>query len=109
MGGGITPRPPPAPPPPGPPPRGAGGRPPPPPPETRADRQPGFKASGGVRTVADAALYAALVRELLGADALNPRRFRIGASGLLDDIDAVLAGRSASVTAPSSAGPPPVY
>lgn len=77
--------------------------------ETRADRQPGFKASGGVRTVADAALYAALVRELLGADALNPRRFRIGASGLLDDIDAVLAGRSASVTAPSSAGPPPVY
>ncbi|MFY8087874.1 MAG: hypothetical protein ACOVOG_11685 [Rubrivivax sp.] len=49
------------------------------------------------------------MRELLGADALNPRRFRIGASGLLDDIDAVLAGRSASVTAPSSAGPPPVY
>ena len=60
----------------------------------------GFKASGGVRTVADAALYAGLVREVLGADALTPRRFRLGASGLLNDIEAVLGGGSAA--APSS-------
>ncbi|MEO5733419.1 MAG: deoxyribose-phosphate aldolase [Rubrivivax sp.] len=50
----------------------------------------GFKPSGGVRTVADAAVYIALVHEILGADALNPSRFRIGASGILIDIEAVL-------------------
>jgi deoxyribose-phosphate aldolase len=52
----------------------------------------GFKASGGVRTVADAALYAGLVRDILGDAALTPRRFRLGASGLLDQIEAVLGG-----------------
>jgi deoxyribose-phosphate aldolase len=60
----------------------------------------GFKVSGGVRTVADAAVYITLVRDILGAGALQPGRFRIGASGLLDDIEAVLSGRS---TAPSDA------
>jgi deoxyribose-phosphate aldolase len=55
-------------------------------------RAAGFKASGGVRTVADAARYAALVEHHLGAAALVPQRFRIGASGLLDDIEAVLGG-----------------
>lgn len=54
----------------------------------------GFKASGGVRTVADVAAFAGLVRETLGADALVPARFRIGASGLLNDIEAVLGGGS---------------
>lgn len=54
----------------------------------------GFKASGGVRRVADAAVYLDLVEELLGRDALTPQRFRIGASALLDDIEAVLAGRA---------------
>ncbi|MGM9490670.1 deoxyribose-phosphate aldolase [Ideonella sp. YS5] len=52
----------------------------------------GFKASGGVRTVADAARYLALVRETLGDGACTPQRFRIGASGLLDAIEAVLGG-----------------
>jgi deoxyribose-phosphate aldolase len=60
----------------------------------------GFKASGGVRSVADAAGYIAQVRAALGADALNPQRLRFGASGLLTDIEAVLAGaESAAVTA----------
>lgn len=54
----------------------------------------GFKAAGGIRTVADAALYVALVREHLGAAAVHPTRFRVGASGLLDDIEAVLAGKT---------------
>jgi deoxyribose-phosphate aldolase len=54
----------------------------------------GFKASGGVRTVADAALYAGLVREVLGDAAVGPQRFRLGASGLLDDIEASLGGRA---------------
>jgi deoxyribose-phosphate aldolase len=52
----------------------------------------GFKPAGGIRTVADAALYIGLTADALGAGAVNPRRFRIGASGLLDDIEAVLAG-----------------
>jgi deoxyribose-phosphate aldolase len=52
----------------------------------------GFKASGGVRTVADAARYLALVAATLGEAACTPARFRIGASGLLDDIEAVLRG-----------------
>jgi deoxyribose-phosphate aldolase len=52
----------------------------------------GFKAAGGVRTVADAASYMALAAQHLGAAAVTPARFRIGASGLLNDIEAVLAG-----------------
>ena len=55
----------------------------------------GFKASGGIRTVAEATAYLALTQELLGAQALTPQRFRIGASSLLNDIEAVLSGRSA--------------
>jgi deoxyribose-phosphate aldolase len=52
----------------------------------------GFKAAGGVRTVADAKLYMDLTAHYLGVDAVNPNRFRIGASGLLNDIEAVLGG-----------------
>jgi deoxyribose-phosphate aldolase len=58
----------------------------------------GFKASGGVRQVADAAVYIALVREILGADAVNPQRLRFGASGLLADIEAVLGHQGAGNT-----------
>jgi deoxyribose-phosphate aldolase len=50
----------------------------------------GFKASGGIRTVQEAMLYEALVAQYLGVDALNPQRFRLGASSLLGDIEAVL-------------------
>ncbi len=52
----------------------------------------GFKPSGGIRTVADAAVYIGLTREILGDAALTPARFRIGASGLLNDIEALLSG-----------------
>ncbi|MEP7098909.1 MAG: deoxyribose-phosphate aldolase [Burkholderiales bacterium] len=55
----------------------------------------GFKASGGIRTVADATAYFGLVEQILGASALSPKRFRIGASSLLNDIEAVLGGQSA--------------
>ena len=55
-------------------------------------RHAGFKASGGIRTVADAQTYLQLTEAWLGAAALNPRRLRFGASGLLSDIEAVLAG-----------------
>jgi deoxyribose-phosphate aldolase len=52
----------------------------------------GFKASGGVRQVTDAAVYIDLVRRILGEAAVTPQRLRFGASGLLGDIQAVLAG-----------------
>lgn len=54
----------------------------------------GFKPAGGIRTVADAAAYMALVEQHLGPAAVQPLRFRIGASGLLDDIEDVLSGRT---------------
>ena len=52
----------------------------------------GFKPAGGIRTVTDAALYLQLTADMLGQGALTPKRFRIGASGLLTDIEAVLSG-----------------
>lgn len=58
--------------------------------------QVGFKASGGIRRVADALTYLDLVRAILGEAALVPQRLRFGASALLADIEAVLAGRHAS-------------
>jgi deoxyribose-phosphate aldolase len=56
----------------------------------------GFKASGGIRTVADAAAYLQLAADKLGPAALQPGRFRFGASGLLNDIEAVLSGQLTS-------------
>jgi len=52
----------------------------------------GLKVSGGIRRVADALPYIALCRQYLGEAALQPQRLRIGASSLLDDIEAVLGG-----------------
>lgn len=59
----------------------------------------GLKVAGGVRRVADAAVYFDLVDAMMGAHWATPARFRIGASGLLDDILAVLSGTSAAVGA----------
>lgn len=61
----------------------------------------GFKASGGIRTVADAAAYIELATAKLGADAVQPGRFRFGASGLLNDIEAQLSGQSAAASTSS--------
>ena len=58
----------------------------------------GIKPSGGIRTVADAAVYIALTAEVLGTAAVTPARFRIGASGILNDIEAVLAGNARPVS-----------
>ena len=68
-----------------------------------AQTRVGFKAAGGIRTVAEAAAYLALAQELLGAPALTPQRFRIGASSLLNDIEAVLSGAAEPGTAPLGA------
>ena len=60
----------------------------------------GFKASGGIKTVQDATVYASLVRQHLGDRALDQRRFRIGASSLLADIESVLAGQASRPSSP---------
>jgi deoxyribose-phosphate aldolase len=59
--------------------------------EAETGRSAGIKVAGGVRTFADAARYAAIVAAVLGDDRIEPARFRIGASSLLD---ALLAARS---------------
>ena len=67
------------------------------------DRPLGCKASGGIRTVAQAAPYLDLVGRLLGADAVAPDRLRIGASSLLDDVLTILGGgRGADRAGPQS-------
>lgn len=55
-------------------------------------RPVGFKAAGGIGSVATAGLYLDLARREMGQDWPTPDRFRFGASGLLDDILAVLGG-----------------
>lgn len=65
-----------------------------------AAQRVGFKPSGGIRSVADTAVYIALVEEILGADALTPKRFRIGASSVLADMEGVLSGRQPTAPAP---------
>lgn len=52
----------------------------------------GFKPAGGVSTVADADLYLRLAETIMGPNWIMPSTFRFGASGLLDDILAVLGG-----------------
>ncbi len=60
--------------------------------DARAKQRVGFKAAGGIRNVVDAATYLDLAESALGSEALTPLRFRIGASALLEDIEAVLGG-----------------
>jgi deoxyribose-phosphate aldolase len=66
-----------------------------------AAQRVGFKPSGGIRSVHDAAVYIALVEEILGAQALTPQRFRIGASSVLTDIETVLSGQDEATPAPA--------
>ena len=55
------------------------------------DRRVGIKVSGGVRSAADAIGYIDLVAAQLGSAWLDPTRFRIGASALLDALLTELA------------------
>ena len=49
-------------------------------------RQVGVKPAGGIRTAKDAIKHLVLVNETVGDDWLDPDRFRIGASTLLNDL-----------------------
>ncbi|WEX77521.1 deoxyribose-phosphate aldolase [Sinorhizobium numidicum] len=58
-------------------------------------RRVGFKPSGDVRTFADAKLYLDLAITIHGPDWLMPSTFRLGASGLLESILAVIEASDA--------------
>jgi deoxyribose-phosphate aldolase len=52
----------------------------------------GFKASGGIRTMADASAYLTVYERRLGPGSAGPAVFRIGASHLVHELLAVAAG-----------------
>jgi deoxyribose-phosphate aldolase len=56
----------------------------------------GFKAAGGIKTVADAGIYLDLADRIMGPDWAKPATFRFGASSLLGDILAVLDGKEST-------------
>jgi deoxyribose-phosphate aldolase len=53
----------------------------------RTGHRVGFKPAGGIRTAKQALEWLFLIKEELGNDWLRPELFRIGASGLLSDIE----------------------
>lgn len=59
-------------------------------------RKCGFKAAGGIRSVADAAKYLDLATNIMGHDWINANNFRFGASGLLNDVINILDGNDNS-------------
>jgi deoxyribose-phosphate aldolase len=59
----------------------------------RTGRRVGFKAAGGVRTASDASLYYTIVEQMLGPGWLTPALFRIGASGLANNLLTAIEGR----------------
>ena len=64
--------------------------------EIKASGRPvGFKAAGGVKTLADAEVYLALADQIMGPDWATRATFRFGASGLLDVLLAALDGGAA--------------
>lgn len=52
----------------------------------KLNRAIGFKASGGIRTIAQATEYLQLADSIMGANWATPETFRFGASSLLDEI-----------------------
>ena len=47
----------------------------------------GFKPAGGIRSAKDSLTWLSMMKEELGDDWVKPDLFRIGASGLLGDIE----------------------
>ncbi|TCT41125.1 deoxyribose-phosphate aldolase [Martelella mediterranea] len=66
-----------------------------------AERPVGFKPAGGVSSVQDAQLYLSLAETVMGEGWVTPATFRFGASGLLNDIEGVLAGKQSAVSGDS--------
>lgn len=51
----------------------------------------GFKAAGGLTNATSAFIYFSLARTICGQDWISPTTFRLGASGLLDDLRAIIS------------------
>ena len=64
-------------------------------------RPVGFKASGGIRSAADAGAYLDLAVEIMGAGWVSPATFRFGASGLLDALLVELTDAPAGAPGPT--------
>ena len=60
----------------------------------KCGRMVGFKASGGIRTGADAVKYYTIVKEVLGEKWLTNEYFRIGASSLANNLFADITGEA---------------
>jgi deoxyribose-phosphate aldolase len=63
----------------------------------------GFKPAGGIRTAKQSLDWLALVKEELGDAWLRPRLFRLGASGLLTDIERQLSHTATGRPSPANA------
>jgi deoxyribose-phosphate aldolase len=63
-----------------------------------AGRTVGLKPSGGIRTLDDAQIHLALADEAMGPHWATPQTFRFGASGLLDALEAEIAGDAGAAT-----------
>lgn len=55
----------------------------------------GFKPAGGIVSAQDAMLYLTIVKEILGAEWVNPHHFRIGASRLANNLLEKITGNGA--------------
>ena len=58
----------------------------------KTGRMVGFKPAGGVRTAEDAVSYYCIVKEILGEQWLTNEYFRIGASGLANNLLSAIWG-----------------
>jgi deoxyribose-phosphate aldolase len=52
----------------------------------------GFKAAGGIKTIAEAFAYIQLAELIMGSSYINPQTFRFGASSLLNNVLSALNG-----------------
>ena len=66
-----------------------------------APRPVGLKVSGGIRQIEDALAYAKLLTDAWGWHALHPSRFRIGASGLVEQLRKAINESESIETVPS--------
>lgn len=68
--------------------------------EIKASGKPvGFKAAGGVKSVADAAVYFGIADRIMGTGWAKPSTLRFGASGLLDALIDAIEGRTSEAKA----------
>lgn len=65
-------------------------------------RNVGCKVAGGIRTTEQALGYLGLAADIMGAEWIDPMHFRIGASGLLDDLLARLGTDEAAGGGPGA-------